>query len=51
MKELEGKTFEEVAQEYLTELIHKSLVQVSYVDISEKVRKCILHDILREIIL
>ena len=51
VKELEGKTFEEVAQEYLTELIHRSLVQVSYVDISKKVRKCRLHDILREIIL
>ncbi|KAL0000446.1 hypothetical protein SO802_014227 [Lithocarpus litseifolius] len=51
VKELEGKTYEEVAQEYLTELIHRSLVQVSYVDISGKVRKCRLHDILREIIL
>ncbi|KAL4618491.1 hypothetical protein ACB092_06G014500 [Castanea dentata] len=52
VKELEGKTFEEVAQEYLTELIHRSLVQISYGDISGRgVTKCRLHDILREILL
>ena len=51
MKALEGKTFEEVAQEYLTELIHRNLVQVSKVDFSGKVRECQLHDILRKVIL
>ncbi|XP_075668652.1 disease resistance protein RPM1-like [Castanea sativa] len=51
VKALEGKTFEEVAQEYLTELIHRNLVEVSKVDFSGKVRECQLNDILRMVIL
>ena len=51
VKALEGKIFEEVAQEYLTELIHRNLVQVSKVDFSRKVRECQRHDILRKVIL
>ena len=51
VKAKEGKTFEEVAQEYLTELIHRSLVQVSKVNFDGKVRQCRLHDLFREIVL
>ncbi|GFY91963.1 hypothetical protein Acr_08g0003590 [Actinidia rufa] len=46
-----GKTLEEVAEEYLTELIYRSLVQVSEVNVDGKVRHCRVHDLMREIIL
>lgn len=46
-----GKTMEEVAEEYLTELIHRSLVLVSRVNIDGKARSCQVHDLWREIIL
>lgn len=42
---------EEVAEEYLTELIHRSLVLVSRVNIDGKVRSCQVHDLWREIIM
>uniref|UniRef100_A0A5B6ZAS1 Putative disease resistance protein RPM1-like isoform X2 n=1 Tax=Davidia involucrata TaxID=16924 RepID=A0A5B6ZAS1_DAVIN len=51
VKEKKGKTLEEVAEEYLTELIHRSLVQVSWVDFAGKARSCRVHDLLHEIIL
>ena len=51
MKEIEGKTLEEVAQEYLIELIQRSLVQVSEVKLDGKVGRCRLHDLLHEIVL
>ncbi|KAM1340550.1 hypothetical protein ACFX2H_038923 [Malus domestica] len=46
-----GKTLEEVGEEYLTELIHRSLVQVSKVYIDGKTRECRVHDLLREVLL
>ncbi|PSS24918.1 Disease resistance protein [Actinidia chinensis var. chinensis] len=46
-----GKTLEEVAEEYLTDLIDRSLVQVSQVDFDGKPRRCRVHDMMREIIL
>ncbi|KAM1029313.1 hypothetical protein ACFX13_042538 [Malus domestica] len=46
-----GKTLEEVGEEYLTELIHRSLVQVSEVYIDGKARECRVHDLLREVLL
>ncbi|GFY91641.1 hypothetical protein Acr_08g0000370 [Actinidia rufa] len=46
-----GKTLEEVAEEYLTELIYRSLVQVSVVNYDGKARSCRVHDMMREIIL
>ncbi|KAA8549873.1 hypothetical protein F0562_001557 [Nyssa sinensis] len=51
VKENKGKTLEEVGEEYLTELIHRSLVQVSLVDFDGKARSCKVHDLLREIII
>ncbi|KAB2596576.1 disease resistance protein RPM1-like [Pyrus ussuriensis x Pyrus communis] len=47
----EGKTLEEVGEEYLTELIHRSLVQVSEVYMNGKARSCRVHDLLREVLL
>ncbi|TQD76268.1 hypothetical protein C1H46_038216 [Malus baccata] len=46
-----GKTLEEVGEEYLTELIHRSLVQVSKVYIDGKAQSCRVHDLLREVLL
>ncbi|KAH7545444.1 hypothetical protein FEM48_Zijuj01G0094600 [Ziziphus jujuba var. spinosa] len=43
------KTLEAVAHEYLTELIHRSLVQVSWVDSTGRLRTCCIHDVLREL--
>ncbi|XP_027341303.1 disease resistance protein RPM1-like [Abrus precatorius] len=47
----EVKPLEEVAREYLLELIHRSLVQVSKVDYDGKALSCRIHDLLREIII
>ncbi|KAM3743876.1 hypothetical protein ACB098_06G008700 [Castanea mollissima] len=51
VKAKEGRTFEEVAQEYLTELIHRCLVQVLEVKFDGNVRQCRVHDYFHEIIL
>ena len=51
VKEIITKTLKEVAQEYLTKLICRSLVQVSLVDFVGKVQKCQLHDLFNEIVL
>ena len=51
VKETLGKTLEEVAQEYLIELIHRSMIQVSQIDFVGRVRQCQLHDLLHEIVL
>ncbi|XP_058788082.1 disease resistance protein RPM1-like [Vicia villosa] len=51
VKEERGKTLEEVAEGYLTELIHRSLVQVSSHRIDGKVKSCGVHDLIREMIL
>ncbi|GMY30838.1 disease resistance protein RPM1-like [Fagus crenata] len=51
VKEIKNKKLEEVAREYLNELIHRNLVQVSKVDFDGRVRICRLHDIFREIVL
>ncbi|KEH32909.1 putative P-loop containing nucleoside triphosphate hydrolase, leucine-rich repeat domain, L [Medicago truncatula] len=45
------RTPEQVAEEYLSELIQRSLVQVSDVDFEGKVDKCQVHDLLREVII
>ncbi|XP_045827052.1 disease resistance protein RPM1-like isoform X3 [Trifolium pratense] len=51
VKEESGKTLEEVAEGYLTELIHRSLVQVSSIRTDGKAKGCRVHDLVREMIL
>ncbi|XP_045827016.1 disease resistance protein RPM1-like [Trifolium pratense] len=51
VKEESGNTLEEVAEGYLTELIHRSLVQVSSVTIDGKTKSCCVHDLTRAMIL
>ncbi|AES58973.1 NB-ARC domain disease resistance protein [Medicago truncatula] len=47
VKEESGKTLEEVAEGYLSELIRRSLVQVSSVSIDGKSKSCCVHDLIR----
>ncbi|CAJ2639917.1 unnamed protein product [Trifolium pratense] len=51
VKEERGKTLEEVAEGYLTELVHRSLVQVSSIRIDGKAKGCRVHDLIRDMIL
>ncbi|KAJ9697194.1 hypothetical protein PVL29_009116 [Vitis rotundifolia] len=51
VKAKRGVTLEEVAEEFLTELIHRNLVQVSRVYAYGKIKHCHVHDLMREIIL
>ncbi|GMP77994.1 hypothetical protein CsSME_00034090 [Camellia sinensis var. sinensis] len=51
VEEQNGKTLEEVAEEYLTELIHRRLVLVSTTKFDGRVEECQVHDVVREIIL
>ncbi|XP_059436414.1 disease resistance protein RPM1-like [Corylus avellana] len=52
IKGKKGKSLEDVAEEYLKELIHRNLVQVSFGELDNEMhRKYIIHDLLRETIL
>ncbi|KEH32914.1 putative P-loop containing nucleoside triphosphate hydrolase, leucine-rich repeat domain, L [Medicago truncatula] len=51
VKSDERRTLEQVAEEYLSELIHRSLIQVSNVGFEGKVKTCQVHDLLREVII
>ncbi|KAF3455924.1 hypothetical protein FNV43_RR00567 [Rhamnella rubrinervis] len=52
VKEKTNRRLEEVAYDYLTELINRSLVQVSKVyDTTGKVRECRIHDLMPEVVL
>ena len=42
---------EEVAQDYLNQLIRRSLVQVAQIDFVGRTRSCRVHDMIREVIL
>ncbi|XP_031252346.1 disease resistance protein RPM1-like [Pistacia vera] len=47
----EGKTLEEVAGEYFSDLLNRSLMQVAGTRSDGRVRACRIHDLLREIII
>ncbi|KAK7316743.1 hypothetical protein RJT34_00425 [Clitoria ternatea] len=49
VKDVKGKTLEEVAEQYLTELIRRSLVQISF-EVDGKVESCGVHDLVHEMI-
>jgi disease resistance protein RPM1 len=51
VKNEEIRPLEEVAEEYLIELIQRSLVHVSKVGFDGKVKICQVHDVLREVII
>lgn len=51
VKEETGKTVEEIAEQYLTELIHRRLVLVSSFSSNSKARSCHVHGLIREMIL
>ncbi|CAL5347895.1 unnamed protein product [Camellia sinensis] len=51
VEEQNEKTLEEVAEEYLTELIHRRLVLVSATKFDGRVGRCQVHDVVDEIIL
>ncbi|XP_022736630.1 disease resistance protein RPM1-like [Durio zibethinus] len=47
----EGKTQEEVADDYLNELLNRSMVQIAGTANDGRVKTCRIHDLLREIII
>ena len=51
VKKINGKAVEDIAQEYLIELVNRSLVQVSRINFGGEVIHCRIHDLLHEIIL
>ncbi|KAK2439956.1 disease resistance protein RPM1 [Trifolium repens] len=51
VKDEEKRLLEEIAEEHMTQLIHRSLVQVSKVGFDGKVKTCHVHDLLREVII
>ncbi|XP_023894886.1 disease resistance protein RPM1-like [Quercus suber] len=51
VKERQGTTLEEVAQDYLNQLINRSLVQLTRKDFVGKTRSCRVHDMIREVII
>nr|XP_023924981.1 disease resistance protein RPM1-like isoform X2 [Quercus suber] len=51
VKEMSGKTLEDIAQDYLNQLIHRSLVQVARIDFHGRTRTCRVHDMLHGFIL
>lgn len=50
VQEKRGHTMEEVAEEYLNELVHRSMIQAVEIDPFNRVRTCRVHDLMREII-
>ncbi|KAF8402083.1 hypothetical protein HHK36_013035 [Tetracentron sinense] len=50
VKEKQRMTLEEVAESYLHELIHRSLIQVAGTDAAGRLKRCRVHDFVRDII-
>nr|XP_015896475.2 disease resistance protein RPM1-like [Ziziphus jujuba var. spinosa] len=50
VKEKKGKTMEQVAEEYLIELVHRNLVEASWETVNKSNRLCRVHDLMHEII-
>ncbi|KAJ6862082.1 hypothetical protein NC652_039040 [Populus alba x Populus x berolinensis] len=50
VEEKPGFTMEEVAEEYLNELVNRSLIQVVEMNYFNRVKTCRVHDLMREII-
>ncbi|KAK1292548.1 Disease resistance protein RPM1 [Acorus calamus] len=48
VEEREGMTTEEVAEEYLNELINRSMLQVTKADDGGKIKECCMHDLMRD---
>ena len=51
VKEKKGLTLEDIARDYLNQLIRRSLVQVDEEDFIGRIRRCRVHDMMREVIL
>ncbi|KAK8537850.1 hypothetical protein V6N13_096350 [Hibiscus sabdariffa] len=51
VKAKEGKTQEEVAEDYLNELLNRSMIQVAGTANDGRIKTCRIHDLLREIII
>lgn len=49
IKERKGMTMEEVAEEYLTDLIFRSMIQVMETNAAGRVKTCRVHDVMREL--
>ncbi|XP_030962966.1 disease resistance protein RPM1-like isoform X2 [Quercus lobata] len=49
VKERKGNTMEEVAEEQLTELILRSMIQVTETNAAGRVKTCRVHDVMREL--
>ncbi|KAE8693993.1 Leucine-rich repeat transmembrane protein kinase [Hibiscus syriacus] len=45
----QGERMEDVAEDYLTELIERNMVQVAKWSINDRVKQCRLHDLLRDL--
>ncbi|XVF18371.1 hypothetical protein REPUB_Repub11eG0015800 [Reevesia pubescens] len=50
VKEKQEMTLEEIGEEYLTMLIHRSLVQVGWRDSTGRVRTCRVHDLMHDLV-
>jgi len=49
IKERKGMTMEEVAEEYLTDLIFLSMIQVTEINAAGRVKTCRVHDVMHEL--
>ncbi|XWS47720.1 hypothetical protein CRYUN_Cryun13aG0008500 [Craigia yunnanensis] len=45
----QGERMEDVAEDYLNELIERNMVQVAKLSVNERVKQCRLHDLLRDL--